>query len=203
MNDAQFQVAKERGIVYSVRTPITAPGGYQMRAAVRDVNTGLTGSASQFLEVPKVGAGTLSLSSVLLKGLAEADATVADSLLRDAAAEGLAEAVLVEPEVRVLEAGTDAVYVYEIYDGLEPDDAAQLQMGTALLRDGKVVFQSPFSPVTASPREGGTLRAIPIAGKLGLGKDMPAGPYTLEVIVRGRNAKKLERRQWLDFEVRR
>jgi hypothetical protein len=47
------------------------------------------------------------------------------------------------------------------------------------------------------------LRAIPIAGKLALGTDMPAGPYTLEVVVRSTDAKKLERRQWLDFEVRR
>jgi hypothetical protein len=105
--------------------------------------------------------------------------------------------------VRVLEPGTDAVYAYEIYDGLKPAEAAQLQMGTALIRDGKVVYESPFSPVTAPQRDGKKLRSIPVAGKLALGKDMPAGPYTLEVIVRGKDAQKLERRQWLDFEVRR
>ena len=100
------------------------------------------------------------------------------------------------------EPGTDAVYAYEIYDGLKPEEAAQLQMGTALLRDGKVVYESSFSPVTAAPRDRKKIRAIPVAGKLALGKDMPAGPYTLEVIVRGKDAKKLERRAWLDFEVR-
>jgi hypothetical protein len=31
---------------------------------------------------------------------------------------------------------------------------------------------------------------------------MPAAPYTLVVIVRGGSAGKLERRQWLDFEIR-
>jgi VWFA-related protein len=203
LSDDQFQAAKERGIVYSVRTMVKEPGGYQMRAAVRDVNTKLTGSASQFLEVPKVGSGRLALSGVLLKGLAEAEATVADGTVRDAAPEGLAEAVLLEPQVRVLEPGTDAVYAYEIYDGLKQKDAAQLQMATALLRDGKVVYQSEFSPVATGPREGAKVRAIPVAGKLALGKDMPAGPYTLEVIVRGKDQKKLERRQWLDFEIRR
>ena len=77
-------------------------------------------------------------------------------------------------------------------------------MATALLREGKVVYQSPFSPVTDdAARATAKVRAIPVAGKLALGKDMPAGPYTLEVIVRGKDAKKLERRQWLDFEVRR
>jgi hypothetical protein len=111
--------------------------------------------------------------------------------------------VLLEPEVRVLEPGTDAVYAYEIYDGLKPADASQLQMGTALIRHGKVVYESPFAPVTTAPREGTEVRAIPVAGKLALGRDMPAGPYTLEVIVRGKNPKKLAQRQWLDFEVRR
>ena len=65
------------------------------------------------------------------------------------------------------------------------------------------MYQSPFAPVTTPARQGGKVRAIPIAGKLALGGDMPPGPYTLEVIVRGKNAGKLERRQWLDFEVRR
>jgi hypothetical protein len=75
-------------------------------------------------------------------------------------------------------------------------------MGTALLREGQVVYQSPFSPVTAAPRGDRKLRAIPIAGKLALGKDMPPGAYTLEVIVHNRDARKLERRQWLPFEIR-
>jgi hypothetical protein len=91
------------------------------------------------------------------------------------------------------------VYAYEIYDGLKPADAAGLEMATAFLRDGRVVYQSPFTPVTTPPRRGGKVRAIPIAGKLALGADMAPGPYTLEVIVRGKDAKKLVRKQWLDF----
>ena len=58
LDDQQFQLARERGIVYSVRTQVKEPGAYQMRAAVRDANTQRTGSASQFLEVPRVGFGS-------------------------------------------------------------------------------------------------------------------------------------------------
>jgi hypothetical protein len=202
LDDEQFRLAMQRGIVYSVRTQVSEPGAYQMRAAVRDVNTALTGSASQYLEVPRVGSGRLALSSVLLRGVGDTGAASLGSRVEDAAP-GLEEDVLLEPEVRVLEAGTDAVYAYEIYDGLKSRDASQLQMGTALIRDGKVVYQSPFTPVTATARESATVRAIPIAGTLALGRDMPAGPYTLEVTVRGKDPKKLARRQWLEFEVRR
>jgi D-serine deaminase-like pyridoxal phosphate-dependent protein len=123
--------------------------------------------------------------------------------VNDAARAGLADAVLLEPQVRVLEPGTEAVHAHEIYDGLKPTDADSLQMATALLRAGRVVYQSAFAAVTTLARQGSKVRAIPIAGKLALGPDMPAGPYTLEVIVRGKDRAKLERRQWLDFEVRR
>jgi VWFA-related protein len=199
----QYRASQERGIVYSVRTRVKRPGAYQMRAAVRDTNNRATGSAAQYLEVPKVGAGKLALSGVLLKGLAKADAASATGTIEEGIPAGLAEAVLIEPQVRVLHPGTEAVYAYEIYDGLKPADAAGLEMATALLRDGRIVYQSPFAPVTTPPRQGGKVRAIPIAGKLALGAEMPPGPYTLEVIVRGRNANKLVRKQWLDFEVRR
>jgi hypothetical protein len=140
---------------------------------------------------------------VLLKGLADVDAASVDSAATAIAPDGLAEAVLLEPEVRVLQAGTEAVYAYEIYDGLDAEKSSGLQMGTALLREGEVVYRSPFSPVMAATRGPGKLRAIPIAGKLALGADMPPGAYTLEVIVHSRDSKKLERRQWLDFEIRR
>ena len=199
----QFRLALERGILYSVRTPIKQPGAYQMRAAVRDANTTMVGSASQYIEVPKVGNGKLALSGVLLKGVAGPEDASAPPTVNDAARAGLADAVLLEPQVRVLEPGTEAVYAYEIYDGLKPADADSLQMATALLRAGRVVYQSAFAAVTTPARQGGKVRAIPIAGKLALGPDMPAGPYTLEVIVRGKDRAKLERRQWLDFEVRR
>jgi len=55
---------------------------------------------------------------------------------------------------------------------------------------------SPGCVEKCHPKPGGSkLRAIPIARTLALGADMPAGPYTLEVTVRGRNSKKLEREQ--------
>jgi len=103
--------------------------------------------------------------------------------------------------VRVLSRGDKAFYAYEIYDGLK-DDNPDLQMATAVIRDGRIVYQGPFTPVTAQAKAGGKIRAIPIAGTLSLGHDMPAGAYTLEVVVRGRNSRKLERKQWLDFEIR-
>ena len=200
LSDQNFRLVQERGVVVALKTLAKEPGPYQMRAAVEDLTSKTVGSASQFLEVPAVGRGRLALSGVLLKGDAEST-PIQGEPNRDTAS-GLADAVLFETEVRVLLPGVEAVYAYEIYDGLKDADP-KLEMAAAVIRDGKVVYQSPFTPVTASPKVDGKMRAIPIAGKLALGGDMPAGRYTLEVIVRGPKGKKLERKQWLDFEIRR
>ena len=201
LTDQNFQRINEHGLVVTVRTAARETGPYQMRAAVEDLNSNAIGSASQFLEVPQVGRGRLALSGVLLKGDAESDGPRIDVDPISDSPSGLVDGVLLEPEVRVLSRGDRAFYAYEIYDGLK-DDNPDLQMATAVIRDGKVVYQSPFTPVTASPKSGGKMRAIPIAGTLALGSDMPAGSYTLQVTVRGRNTRKLERKQWLDFEIR-
>jgi VWFA-related protein len=200
LTEANFQRIKEHGLVITVRTAAKQPGPYQMRVAVEDLNSMRVGSASQFLEVPQVGGGRLALSGVLLKGVAAAP-EAGPAALADAP-EGLVDDVLLEPEVRVLSPGDKAVYAFEIYDGLK-GQSPELQMATAVLRDGKAVFQSEFTPVTVNSKPGPRMRAIPIAGTLNLGADMPAGPYTLEVTVRARDTKRLERRQWLDFEIRR
>ncbi len=202
LTDENFRLITERGLVVTVRTEAKEPGAYQMRAAVEDLNSTHVGSAAQFLEVPKVGRGKFALSGVLLKGLAESDAKARTAASRSETPEGLTDAVLLEPEVRVLSPGVNAVYAYEIYDGLK-DNTPDLQMATALIRGGRVVYQSPFTPVTAAPKSDTKMRAIPIAGTLALGEDMPAGQYTLEVTVRRGDATKSQRKQWLDFEIRR
>jgi hypothetical protein len=102
----------------------------------------------------------------------------------------------------MLTPGSEAVYAYEIYNGLK-SSADGLESAIALLRHGRLVYQGPFLPVTAAPRQGQSVRAIPVTGKLALDADMPTGSYTLEGIVRGQDAKTLERRQWIDFEIRR
>jgi hypothetical protein len=51
--------------IYNSRLPL-APGLYQVRVATRDINSGRVGSAQQWVEVPNLAQGHLSLSSLLL-----------------------------------------------------------------------------------------------------------------------------------------
>jgi VWFA-related protein len=200
LTEQAYRRVTECGLVVTVRSDVKGPGPYQMRAAVEDMASKSIGSASQFLEIPEVGPGRLALSGLLLRGISENDQSPASPASGDTTG-GLDKAVLVEPEVRVLAPGSSAVYAYEVYDGLKDADR-QLQASMAVSRDGKVIHQSPFTPVNTGAKSGDQVRVIPIGGQLTLGSDMAAGAYTLEVIVRGQDKKKFERTQWLDFEIR-
>src|SRR6185503_19588121 len=54
------------GIVYTAVMPIKKPGGYQLRAVVRDSGSQRLGSAMQFVEVPDLKKGRLTLSSIAM-----------------------------------------------------------------------------------------------------------------------------------------
>ena len=143
LTDKAFQRVRERGLVVTVKSAVKESGPYQMRAAVEDVSSKERGSASQFVAVPDVGTGRLALSGVLLKGTTDGDAKTNDVAPNPDAPEGLADVVLFEPEVRILSPGVNAVYAYEIFDGLKDKDS-ELQMATAVIRNGTVVYQERF-----------------------------------------------------------
>jgi VWFA-related protein len=203
LTDEQLRDAKARGILYSTRMTVKKPGAYQVRVALRDTRTAALGSASQFLEVPGVGKGRLALSGVLVRAQT-GGGTAAATAARDLAhveGDSLAADTLGEPSVRIFGPGSDVVYAYEIYDGLGAA-AERLTMSAALMRDGKVLYESESTPVDARVQDT-SVRVIPIAGRLSLGHDVPPGAYTLQVTVRERRGgKERTARQWVDFDVR-
>src|SRR5260370_36296926 len=67
LHGATYKNALEHGFVYSVNHPVKKPGAYQMRTAVRDAATEKIGSASQFIEVPDLSKGHLTLSGLILR----------------------------------------------------------------------------------------------------------------------------------------
>jgi VWFA-related protein len=194
LTDAQLEDAQTQGVVYHTRMVVKQPGAYQVRTAIRDMASGAMGSASQFIDIPRVGKGRLAASGVLLRAQQV-----------EPSAEGATDGqddVLGAPPVRIFKPGSKVVYAYQVYDGLDADDA--LQVSTALLRDGKSLYRSPETPVAGraqKPKDKDTARVVPIAGLLTLGDDVPPGPYTLQVIVNA--GKRRTAYQYADFEVRR
>jgi VWFA-related protein len=203
----EYRVMRERGLLYSVRLPMKTPGGFQVRAAVQDARSRMIGTSTQYVEVPKVGKGQLALSGVVMMDVAvvaggtaglAADTTAPLMLATDTLADG----VLGEPAIKIFKPGSEVAYTCEIYDGQRGTRTGFATTAT-LLRDGKPIFTSPPAPVTAGARGESAPQAIPVGGRLSLGRQLSPGAYTLQVSVAPAGAPGRARAtQWAEFEVR-
>ena len=67
-----YERSLSAGLVYQVQVPLKVPGPYQLRIALRDVAGDRIGSASRFINVPDVKKRKLTLSGLLIEGVAPA-----------------------------------------------------------------------------------------------------------------------------------
>jgi VWFA-related protein len=195
-----YALLRQRGLLYSASVPIQKPGGYQIRAAVRDDRSSEVGSTAQFVEVPKVGKNQVALSGVVLMD-ANAAPTAEDGAPAAIAADALADGVLGEPAIKIFKPGTEVVYTCEIYDGRGRRDEGFTTSAT-LLRDGKPIYTTPPASVSGAPKEAKPVGAVPVGGRLSLGRKLPPGAYTLQVSVGQQGRRERQASQWVDFEVR-
>ena len=203
-----FQKLLDHGFIYALNVPIKKPGGYQLRVAVRDARAERVGSASQFIDVPDVGANRLTLSGLVVSGYDPATATkapaagTADQTNNN---EGAVEAIdpTSTPAVRMLKRGTFLDYGFLIYNAqLDPKTKKpQLESQLLLLKDGKAVFTGKASPLDVG--EEPDWKHIPASGRLRLGDELAPGEYMLQIIITDKLAKEKYRwaTQWMDFEI--
>ena len=197
-----YRLARERGILYNARIPVKRAGAYQLRVAARDEGTNLLGSGSQYVEIPKVGKGHLALSSIIMQAADAAVGRAAEAGAGTEVPESLDAGVFGEPWVRIFRPGSDAVYTYEIYDGVT-DDASTLTTVAVLMRDGRTLYEGPVSPLRRVTGRR-SVRVVPVAGRLSFSRATEPGTYTLRVTVSQVRHGKVRRQQhqWATFEVR-
>lgn len=185
----RYERALVSGFVHSVRVPVTRPGPYQLRVALRDVKSGRIGSASSFVEVPDVKKGRLTLSGLLIQGFPPASGAAVQEIEPNATV-----------AVRTFRQGTAADYVCYVYNARRgPGGQPSVDAEIRLYREGTEIFRNEPRAVTPSP---GTPGEIIATGLLQLGTATPPGSYLLEIIVTDKLAKKGARAtQTIDFEI--
>jgi hypothetical protein len=165
------------GYVYPV---FLEPGLYQVRVAARDEKSGRTGSAHDWIEIPDLSGGKLTLSSVIIGR----HATPATNTSGNAA-----------PTSNMVNLSIDGQYqrnsllrfIFFVYNAARapadsnPDVAAQVQ----ILRDNQPVITTALKKI---PTDGVDLDRLPYAADLSL-VDLPAGQYVLQVTAVDRVAK--------------
>jgi VWFA-related protein len=174
--------ARQRGLRYGLRVPLTAAGGYQIRVAVRDDRSKVLGTAAEFVDVPRVGEDHLALSGVVLTETADVNA----------------------PLTTQFAPGRPVEYRCTVYDGRTARERGLATRAT-VLRDGKVVHESTATPIAGAAKDAPAVAPVAFRGTLNLGPDLTPGAYTLQLSVAEEGPGKTKigsTTQWVDFEVR-
>jgi hypothetical protein len=199
--DKGYQEMLRGGLVYRIHHAVKKPGGYQMRIALRDSDSGQVGSATQFVEVPDVAKGRLTLSSIVI-------AKAADLLSTKPAADDQAEGQVQDqdpnatPAVRIFQPGTAIAYAYQVLNAQpDPQNHPELQVQTRLFRDGKQVYLGKPADFNGAGQP--DPKHLLGAGSMKLGEKIAPGDYVLQVIVTDKLAKEKYRvaTQSMDFEI--
>ncbi|MEP6900745.1 MAG: VWA domain-containing protein [Actinomycetota bacterium] len=195
----KYQNIVKDGFVYNFVFPIKNPGAYQMRVAIRDATSAKVGSANQFIEVPDLRNGELSLSGIVLENFTETKWKELNSPQNT----GQRQIDLMQDtSLRRFKRGTILSYTAEIYNAkLDSTKKPQLQTQIRIFRDGKLVLDGQPNSFNAEGQSNAT--KLQFAGAVGLGNEMKPGDYVLQIVIID-NLAKTKRRladQWVQFEL--
>ena len=204
MNEQQYQRTLSDGVVYDFDLPVTKPGAFQFRVAVRDHDSAKIGTAAQVVEVPDLTTKVLTLSGIVLTPDAGSRQTNSSSA-------GAEQPLSVLPGSRTFRRGSNLMFGYAIYNALgqaiynaQRDKSIrwpELTAQTRIFRDGKLVYTG--EPGALSLTDQPDLQRITAGGRLQLGPDFPIGEYVLQIVIADNSTKDKPRiaTQWIDFEV--
>ncbi len=190
-----FEKLLKEGFVYNFTFPIKKPGAYQMRVSLRDSASEKVGSASQFIEVPDLKKGYLTISGIVLENLTETQWRE-----RNSAANQLN--LMQDTSLRKFKRGTILSYSTEIYNAASDQKTKpKLQTQVRLFRDGKIILNGKLNDFAADEQSNSA--KLNYAGALGLGNEMKPGDYVLQIVVIDSLAKSKRKTatQWVQFEL--
>jgi len=160
INPAEVLATGQHAVLWNQELPLPA-GLYQVRVAVRDNDSGKSGSAMQWLEIPRADAGALALSSIFV-GKRRENAGVTDKVQINV--------------TRRFEPGSLLRYQTFIYNASLANSEVVIQ--SRILRAGQPVM---VLPVRALSSKDVTDNSISISGEVDW-KGLTAGWYVLEIL---------------------
>ncbi len=171
------------GVRPSLDIKLPGPGQYQIRAAIRDENTGEVGSAYTFVDMPDFNQPRITLSSIEL---------AAPAARRSSGGMGWSEYA----------AGLPVPFRCEVFGfrtGEQPPHDPRVDVQVMLYREGD---RRPNSDTSIVPAPNASLADHYLAGQLETA-NLPPGDYTMELLAWDRLAspKKQVAVQWTHFTV--
>ncbi|HMT06680.1 MAG TPA: VWA domain-containing protein [Pyrinomonadaceae bacterium] len=184
------------GFVYHFVFPVKKPGPFQYRVAIRDVKGGTLGSASQFVEIPNVKKGKLTLSSLVVDNVTPDEWRAMNAV----GAVMVRSDALNDTALRRIRRDSVLRYGFEVYNA-RGTGAAELRFKVRIFRDGKMVYDGSEQTVDASGQT--VAKGIRTGGALAIGQKLTPGDYVLQIVVTDKLAKSKQQlaTQWVQFEV--
>lgn len=188
----QLQKTLADGFVYHFKFPVTKPGGYQYRVAIRDAANGHIGAGGQFVLVPDLRKREVVLSTIALE----------DMSLEDFQRSSITTDPTTDTAIRRIKLGRVYRYSVEIYNAaLDAAMQPNVETKVRVFREGKLIMDGPpkrFDP--AGQADMGSLRFF---GALAIGAQMEPGEYILQIVVIDHvsKEKRLIASQFVQFEV--
>ena len=195
-DEADFQKILKRGLVSAFDVKIKKAGGYQLRLAIRDKESGRVGSANQFVEVPDLGKRQLTVSGAIL---------IDEPIARKGSAAVQKDRTpdpMVDTALKQFKRGTILRYGYFVYNVfLDASQKANVTYKLKLYRDGKVIFEGQQLPIDIGSYD--PPASISANGVLQLGSDLAPGDYILQAEITDQNSTRKNNRvnQFIQFEI--
>jgi VWFA-related protein len=204
--EAYDRILKD-GFIYNLTVPLKKPGGYQLRAALRDEASERVGSASQFVEVPDIKKNRLTVSGVLIRGVPYKAYQKGGPVPSNQEQKSGGESDDADPTagagVRQFQRGDVLEYGFIVYNAQTEKTSGKpnVQTQVRLFRNGQQFFAGKTVRLDASNQT--DLKRLTATGALQLGTEMVPGEYVFQVVVTDVLAKEKRRlaTQWIDFEI--
>ena len=185
MPEKQYQVALNSGFVVAQQVVVTRSGAAQVRAAVRDVNSGRLGSTSGFLLLPDLKKKHLVLGTIVLGTTADVTSPTNSA-------------------VRVFTADEAVPYRFTLFNPKTANgNLAKVETQVKVFHEGREVWASPLMVTNASP--GIVSRELVGSSNLHLTDSFEPGEYYLQVVAKDLLAgkKAAPSMQWINFDLSR
>jgi hypothetical protein len=178
---------------------------YYVRASVRDLASGETGSAYQFLEIPNLKEPRLALSSIFIINRDEDLSRIKSGDSSDLQTKQFfdPDALRRSPALRSFLPGEGFGYVVMVYNAKSKKiKEPRLESQIVLYKDGEEYLRTEMEDVDTP--ETGIFEMIPVIKRLNVEPNMAPGDYVMQFMVRDKEYEK-ERRgaaQAIDFQIR-
>ena len=186
--DEELAWIRKHGIRFVLLLPVKKPGSYQVRIAVRDNESGRTGSALRSVEIPDLEKGAPALSSIfVITGEEDGD------LLNPEAAKGIDEGTFFT-EFQSEETASPALGIYAAGDSMQTlailynagaNADSEIEIQPVFYKDGKEYKRGEAVPIRSDAAQ--RLNGIPVLQNWTLDADMPPGDYVLQLYVIDKN----------------